>query len=451
MIYIKRKKFYQLGLVLLISIILLVNKTDITTKNPLITIMFLGFMLIISLLLFIRSKKGYSLLDIYLIFMLLFFGYAPLLQYSSSDFPWYDDYLITDSLIMYMMFLVFLFTVLLLGAYFFGYKRGKKQRISKISVRPFTLDIGFILSIISTIIVVYFIGVPDIFFRSTSELSVDNSAIATIINNSIRGIPLIVLLLNMLYFNENGKVYRKGQFIIIVILFLLTHFPLGLPRYKFAATYISIFLIMKKQFSNKYAFKTIMIMGLIFVFPLINMFRYYDFNSLSNFTLNFVIYEDMFQGHYDAFSMFGRAISYTNNVGIEFGKQLLTVFLFFVPRSYWPGKSVGSGYLIAENLGWVFKNVSMPFIGEAYLNFGIFGVVLFGLGLGYVMGILDKKIDHLVDIKVTNPIIIYYVLIIGFLFFILRGDLLSSFAYTIGYLLPLFILLKINTIFKGWL
>ena len=68
--------------------------------------------------------------------------------------------------------------------------------------------------------------------------------------------------------------------------------------------------------------------------------------------------------------------------------------LFFVPRNYWLDKPVGSGYEMANHLNYTFNNISMPFLGEGYVNFGVFGVTIFAMMLGVFMGLVDKFFSY---------------------------------------------------------
>jgi len=89
------------------------------------------------------------------------------------------------------------------------------------------------------------------------------------------------------------------------------------------------------------------------------------------------------------------AIKYSEIESITYGRQLVGALLFFVPRSIWPNKPVGSGHFVAENMlmtrySFWFTNISMPFPGEGYINFGILGIILFAFILALVSKITDN-------------------------------------------------------------
>ncbi len=140
--------------------------------------------------------------------------------------------------------------------------------------------------------------------------------------------------------------------------------------------------------------------------------------------------------------MLVRTIIYVNFHGITWGNQLLGSLLFFIPRKFWPQKPIGSGHTIATDLGWDFTNVSCPYIGEGYINFGILGVILFAITLAVLtkFGDVAYKKSVYSNSKEITIIELVYPFSIGFLFFILRGDLLSSLSYYIGFMVPVILL-----------
>jgi len=171
-----------------------------------------------------------------------------------------------------------------------------------------------------------------------------------------------------------------------------------------------------------------------FVFPMMDTFRYFnpvtfEWRDLIRWNFDFIN-----NGDFDAYQNFALSIS---REFISFGKQLLVVIFFFIPRTIWQDKPVGSGVELTRILhGADNTNISMPFISEGYVNFGLLGIILFLFLLGWIIGILDniywyKRSRTLID----KPFNIFYFFSLGYLTFLLRGDLLSSFSYFIGFIL----------------
>jgi hypothetical protein len=119
-------------------------------------------------------------------------------------------------------------------------------------------------------------------------------------------------------------------------------------------------------------------------------------------------------------------------VGVTWGRQLLGVVLFWVPRAWWQEKPFGSGRIVAEYLGLPNVNVSCPLPAEALVNWGplcvpvaamLFGVLLRRLDDAYWSEGADGRIRR-IDLA--------YPLWLGMIFFVSRGELLSGVAYSVG-------------------
>jgi len=255
------------------------------------------------------------------------------------------------------------------------------------------------------------------------------SSTSLIITQFIRPIPMIALFFYL--------VSKSRNYLVLFILFplaILSIFPLGVARFYAAAIYIPLLLITTPFIRKKNIFSLFFIGGLLIVFPFLNQFRYFSTDTSLNFGLNF----DMFaEGHFDSYQNF--ALIVTENI-ITWGHQLLGVILFWVPRIFWPTKPVGSGHYIAEKLGMSFSNISANFFAEGYINFGFLGIILFVVFLAWFTSHMDNLYWTVIHHKENNFFRVIYYIMLGMLFFIMRGDLLSSFAYTIGFILSLWLI-----------
>ena len=248
----------------------------------------------------------------------------------------------------------------------------------------------------------------------------------------IRPIPFLIFLiywsyrpqLKMCWFSTIPGLVGGVLFLIGII----TNAPTALPRFLVATLYVPLLLLFfRKLFIRRYFFSASIIVALFLIFPFLDNFRYYyspDFQLSINFDF-------LNAGHFDSYQNFVRVVS----IGlVTYGDQLLGVILFWFPRSYWPGKPEGSGFLLAhlENLS--LDNISFPYIAEGYVNFGILGVSIFCILLGFVVSRIDYVFWSKNQFDSRSFFFIPYLLSIGLLFMILRGNLLSSFAYTVGVL-----------------
>ena len=160
----------------------------------------------------------------------------------------------------------------------------------------------------------------------------------------------------------------------------------------------------------------------------LNNFRYLTSNSDIEIGLNF---EMFMEGHFDAYSSFMRIL--INDI-TTYGEQFLGCILFWVPRSIWPTKPIGSGAFLSNELNLSLTNISCCYFAEGYINWRFFGILLFTIFLAIYTSMFDKIYWNLKGNRTHNYFFeILYFLLLGLTFFIMRGDLLSSYAYTIGF------------------
>jgi oligosaccharide repeat unit polymerase len=257
----------------------------------------------------------------------------------------------------------------------------------------------------------------------------------------IKPFPILFLLIYNFHYQslKIKTIFSKIFLIILFFLSLILVSPTSLTRFMVAALYIPFIIHFSNLWNKPYRLQFSLLISLFFIFPLLNLFRY--FNS-EEFNLDIIKHFDftfLDSGNFDAYQNFARTI---NQDFITFGSQLSVVFLFFIPRSIWPSKPYGSGSTLAEINGQSFGNISMPYMAEGYVNFGFLGVALFMFILGVILNSLDYKFWNNKTEKST-PFTIYYSMLIGLIFFIMRGDLLSSFTYTVGLTISFIVTLKI--------
>jgi oligosaccharide repeat unit polymerase len=425
---------------------------NFSNSNTIVIITFIINGVIILINLTNKGSFGYSLDDMFWVFSFIFMFIAPLLQYLNNHFPWWGQTLITDEVLILSNISVMIFNLfyILIRKITLTTTQITKKEKGVIKNINFILSTGYIISVLVSLYIIQNVGFLNLFSRGTASLNLDQASML-IVSKSLRAFPFVTLIINLLYKNKHGKFYKKHQFITVAILFVLTHFPTGLPRYQIATVYIALFIVVFKNIKNKYLFKGLIFVGLLALFPLMGMFRSIGISMISGQQLlipNPI--DDLLKADYDAFSMLSRSIIYTDMKGLTFGKQLIGALLFFIPRRIWPSKPIGSGSMMAHYFGWPFTNASCPFIGEAYINFGALGILIFSISLAIFTSKLDKKFEFYSKNSSNISVLkIYYPILLGFLFFILRGDLLSSFAYAIGYFLPVLFLYVIDKILCG--
>lgn len=370
--------------------------------------------------------EKYTLHKLVNLFILVFFIAANALQFvhnaqiisvSTISFSYYE----------YLFFQLIVLLILILYNYSYIYFRSKihikgyHEVKTTVKIKPL-----LVLSIISfTFVIITHIQNPiSLLVRGGGEdfgvggydVGISfGGPMQLIIDKFVRPIPLCCYIIAKL--TNIDKKYRKFLFIIMS----LSIFPTSLARNATAMYWLSVLLLNVKVFEKRGVFVITMLLGIFIIFPVIDSFRHFSGSiNFSNIGLDYLV-----TMHFDSSQMFMAIIQ---QYYVTYGLQLLGVLFFFVPRSIWPSKPIGSGHTFAIDNGALFANVSMPYFGEGFINFGYIGIIIFTLFLSYITVKCDKIYWNTKQYLFSG----YYYLLLGAIFFILRGDLLSSFAYTTG-------------------
>ena len=128
---------------------------------------------------------------------------------------------------------------------------------------------------------------------------------------------------------------------------------------------------------------------------------------------------------YDQFSMLANTLGFTRDEGLTWGYQFLGALLFWVPRVVWPTKPLDSGVEVGQWMSSANVNLSSPLWAEAWINFGVVGVVVtFAL-----LGLLSRRLDAGFGAGALSAGSVGYLgvsIFSGYMFILLRGSLLQS-------------------------
>lgn len=371
----------------------------------------------------------YTLSKFINLFVLIFFILANAIQYGDNNT------VLTFGLTFqpedYQGFQLLLFFILAVynSLYVVWSKRSKRDnRIAREMYRPEPVYAFKLLglSAIATLITLAYLefNPTNLFIRGgMSEFLWDpykeQSTVQTLLfDKIIRSIPVCCFIVSLLSKTKNWVRY------LLFIMTLITVFPTGLPRNAAAMYWLPVIIILGEKLLKGNRLMFFIILGIFIVFPMLDMFRETSVSDVDQGGLDYL--NTM---NYDASQIF--MATYITKT-ITWGEQLLGVLFFFVPRSIWLDKPVGSGHFLTSQNGADFFNVSMPYFSEGYINFGWIGVLLFTILLAWATARLDYSFWSRKAPKRWNYRCGIYLIIIGSIIFIMRGDLMSSWAYTLG-------------------
>lgn len=449
-----KQTIYYIGLYILLVMIAIMTFMTIPIGNfqrnnaLVLFTFFLNGTLWLLLIVAEVGGRSYSFMLMQWLFCLLFFFYAPMVQYGYDQFPWVagrsDEVLITAN------FLLLFWTI----AVFAGSKvrlwkhDNCKSKESSIFVACWENIEKFvpILTVLSALIFLYrvvTVGPQNLLARATSsgEGVSENSSLNMLVGHTMQAVSYFAAVVSLA--NRKHFPHRlSDRFFAIVnsIFMLISYFPTGLSRYAMAAIYGGMLLTFSNKLKRGRTFILLFLAAFLVVLPFLNAFRNTAFNevdilvAIQNVLSN--LNDAWLAGDYDAYTMLTLAIEYVASKGITWGRQLLGVLLLWVPRSIWPTKPIGSGHMLATNLGWSFTNLSCPLPAEMFLNFGWAGIFLCGFLVGKLLSNIDKAYWKSVSLTGTRPrrLDCIYHCAVFFFFFMCRGDLLSSTAYLMAYL-----------------
>jgi len=378
--------------------------------------------------LFFGPSKWFGIKSIFYVFNIFFFCIIPALEMNAGVVHWdgpldvFDKYSIT---VTYSIVLVAIFEI----SYRVFYISGGLKLSNYIyrSQHNYNVYLIILFSFMSAIIIYAYNGfLPQSVMLRSGYLTDRVQLTQTqwlIYQYFIYPIPTISFIIYLNYCKR-----ASINTLILLFIFIFSNPITGMARFQAASLYIAVFLsLYPSLIKHKVILSTLLIIGLIFIFPALDIFRFFGQREYGHiFSTDF-----LYNGTFDSFQSFARVIG--NDDIITYGRQLLGSFLFFIPRSLWAEKPYGSGAFVAEEMDLNFSNIAINYMAEGYINFGILGSILFIIFAAYISSRMDKNFYKFfyVESRWHKP---FYLIFIGLSFFIMRGDLLSSVSYALGHL-----------------
>jgi hypothetical protein len=236
-------------------------------------------------------------------------------------------------------------------------------------------------------------------------------------------------------------VKRRGQgitigpriylvFIVVLCVATLTCNPFNGSRYLFASFAVSALLVTirdKPWFSSISVL--LLVVSLMWLYPAVGSLREENQGSLPDLGVSAVA-EQLTQGYdFDGFRSIIDGVSFVQHDGLAWGRQLLGVMTFWVPREYWENKPRATGEVVSIGVGYLFTNISSPLWEEAYVDWGMAGVFImfFLYGRGSVV-LDDWHHEQSQEVSFGAVLVTFFA---GYQFYTLRGSLWAAVAYLI--------------------
>lgn len=315
--------------------------------------------------------------------------------------------------------------------------KGILSRYRAASLKTKILDLLLLAAVVCALADILAVGLIAQISRNTAAVNTGNTAIDLIATHGVNNLLLFVAAVFVLEAKKEKKI--RWRTLVALGCLGIACFPTGLSRNMMASFYAGMLILMLDWSKKGRWFSWVIFGGLILIFPAVEVFRWLSTlkkEGLLNILLN-SFGSAYVSGHFDAHQMIVTISRYVADAGFAWGKQILGALLFFVPRSIWPGKPEGTGHTAIVHLDqFYFSNASATMAAEGYVNFGLVGVVV----LAVLFGLLVYRVDRFYWRERTgfweekNGDILYPFAMFMF-FFLLRGDMMSAWAYTFAQLM----------------
>ncbi|GAA4455314.1 hypothetical protein [Rurimicrobium arvi] len=377
------------------------------------------------------DRLPYSLNKLFWLFCLVFFGISPLLQFAlhTFPFPWTNNqenlksFLATNNVVLCAMMV---YGIIRLAVW----KGSQRETLIQLPARTDGLSrAGIILLFIA--LAIQILIAPNLLVRQAVDAPglIRNQSLQLLADKAVKGIVLCGILSLLTGYRE--RKVSPGLLTGAMALTALANMPTAIPRYWLACLYLGVAITccLRLLVLRARLFETLLFAGLIIIFPLLSLIRQ---APASQYPSGNIMQRTFCSQDFDAYASLRNTILHTETQGMQHGKQIGTTLMFFVPRSVWPAKSIGSGAIVnPPRPGSDFNNYCSPLPAEGYLDFGFTGALLWVAVCALFAGWYDRY--YWFSRKDPNSFArLFYPAYPGLFFFTLRGDLLSSFAYSVG-------------------
>jgi hypothetical protein len=387
-------------------------------------------------------RRPFSLYSAHALFFFMFFSTFPMIQFASVGFPMSEFFprsIVTADVVTTNGALL-----LWLAAFQLAYARGSHPGawLSKVVSRQFSRPtvVAGVAASLAALAYLAALGTTGMYTRGAyeSEVRFDSTTTFLVTTIFIRGLPVVTLGLLLVYARSVARAERLVIYVIALALGVgvaLIANPLAAARY-FTGTVLIAFLaitILRLQRTG-YPWLGTVLGGMLVLLPALDLLRFAVSFSEVTWTFADSVLHLARSGDADAYAQVLYTLKYLETEAPEWGGQFLGVLGFWIPRAWWPGKPMGSGILVARHFQFPNENIASPLPAEGLINFGWLGIVLLAVVFARLLRVLDDTYASVAAPESTGArlIDVIYPFWLGLVFFISRGDLMSSVAYTLG-------------------
>ena len=384
------------------------------------------------------SERVFPLELMFWLFHTNFLLLPAIYQSTHHAFYWslYDSY--EDTSLLYSVFIIYIGVLSFSLGLWFG------QRVTRSGSGVGEINKGYnsiigstwlsqalIMLIIAGLLVVIYHQGSDFFMSSRmSKLGQVESLMQMGLYLDLpRAAALGVLLFSVTFLFQRWKITRKLSVNWLLIIFLalgvntVINYPLSVARFWIFGFLLALMwsTAPPKKVIWKALFVVVFSVMQFTVFPLYSVIT----RNKGDVELNvYSIRQYLQHGDFDGFQSVVNIMLYIQDSGFEFGRNIISVIFFFIPRAFWD-KAQPLGVAAADHMGYEFTNLSAPVYGEFYADFGLISLIVLMGSVGYGVRRLDLRYSYLVRYNLFGINTLVIATLAGYMIILLRGSLLG--------------------------
>jgi hypothetical protein len=391
----------------------------------------------------------------YFVFVYIFFGMAPFVELMTRTFIYTGTYTTTEIRVAFALIYISLI------AYEVGAAIGGRIRVPptltdfmlgrKISMER-TVALIVLVPVV-TVVLVHLIGglvmlfIPREEFQSHLRSISGNTGLALfgIAMRLLRVPPYVALYFLWAFYLEHIRRtgYRIAWRYLLPLGFLtlinaVVSNPIATERFWCGMVGLSFFFLTYRWKHKRtfFIWAAGLIFTFVFLFQYMDMFRYSLMGQPIDFSTKALVtqYTER-RTDYAEFQVLVECVRYVEVKGPDLGRQFAGSVFFWIPRGIWTHKPYPSGMIVARFAGWgEFESIALVLVGEGYINWGVFGVVLIFFGYG-VVNMMMERMWLAAEAPGTRLIQLLVPALAPFQVFALRGSMFDACTYLFPLLL----------------
>lgn len=163
--------------------------------------------------------------------------------------------------------------------------------------------------------------------------------------------------------------------------------PFNSARFFLVGTWLPIVLAYLGDRAKYYYVYSIILFGLFVVMPVLSVVSRFGLSAFGDLADSSYVKDVYIIKDVDIFDTLVHAVRFMDSADYFLGENIVAIFLFFVPRSFWVGKPIVGGLQVGNDLyskayaGT--NNLSFFIAGDFYMDFGWIGILVCAAIMGY--------------------------------------------------------------------